>query len=144
MLFDVVIRGGTLVDGTGRGPFTADVAIHEGKIASIGNVDARGKREISADGLTVTPGFIDLHTHLDAQIGWDRNLTPVSLHGITTALMGNCGVTFAPCKKEDHSLLAHMMETVEDIPRQTILQGLPWDWEEYADYLTQSTDLVLA
>ncbi|MCY3883910.1 MAG: amidohydrolase family protein [Gammaproteobacteria bacterium] len=135
MACDVIIRGGTVVDGTGRAPFTADVAVNDGRIVSIGKKAERGKKEISADGLTVTPGFIDLHTHLDAQIGWDTNLTPVSLHGVTTALMGNCGVTFAPCKKEDHGLLAHMMETVEDIPRQTILQGLPWDWEEYGDYL---------
>ena len=135
MSYDVVIRGGTVVDGTGGDPFTADVVIHEGRIESVGKTDAKGKQEIAADGLTVTPGFIDLHTHLDAQVGWDQNLSPVSWHGVTTALMGNCGVTFAPCKEEDRSLLAHMMETVEDIPRQTILQGLPWDWEEYGDYL---------
>lgn len=135
MSYDVVIRGGTVVDGTGRDPFTADVVIHEGHIKSVGKSDARGNQEIDADGLTVTPGFIDLHTHLDAQVGWDQNLSPVSLHGVTTALMGNCGVTFAPCKKEDRGLLAHMMETVEDIPRQTIMQGLPWDWEEYGEYL---------
>ena len=91
--------------------------------------------EFDADGLTVTPGFIDMHTHLDAQVGWDQDLSPVSQHGVTTALMGNCGVTFAPCKPEDRELLAGMMETVEDIPRESIMMGLPWDWIEYGDYL---------
>ena len=87
------------------------------------------------DGDVVTPGFIDLHTHLDAQIGWDPMLTPISWHGVTTALMGNCGVTFAPCKKADRKFLAEMMENVEDIPREAILDGLPWDWETYGEYL---------
>ncbi len=135
MSHEIVIRGGTVIDGTGADPFTADVAIDEGLVTSVGKVDSRGKQELDVDGLTVTPGFIDLHTHLDAQVGWDQDLTPVSWHGVTTALMGNCGVTFAPCKPEDRELLAHMMETVEDIPRDSILQGLPWDWEEYGDYL---------
>ena len=135
MAHELVIRGGTVVDGTGSDPFIGDVAIDDGDISAVGKVSDHGKRELDADGLTVTPGFIDLHTHLDAQIGWDQDLAPVSWHGVTTALMGNCGVTFAPCKPEDRELLAHMMETVEDIPRQSILQGLPWDWEEYGDYL---------
>ncbi len=135
MAHELVIRGGNVVDGTGSDPETADVAINNGLITQVGRVDESGKQEFDATGLTVTPGFIDLHTHLDAQIGWDQNLAPVSWHGVTTALMGNCGVTFAPCKPEDRELLAHMMETVEDIPRQSILQGLPWDWENYGDYL---------
>jgi N-acyl-D-aspartate/D-glutamate deacylase len=135
MSHDIVIRGGTVVDGTGNEPYAADVAIDGDKIVEIGSVDAKGKQEIDADGLSVTPGFIDLHTHLDAQIGWDRDVTSVSWHGVTTALFGNCGVTFAPCKPEDREFLAGMMETVEDIPKQAILHGLPWNWESYGGYL---------
>ena len=135
MAHDIVIRGGELVDGTGDAPFQGDLAIDGDTIAAVGKVDERGKREIDASGLTVTPGFVDLHTHLDAQIGWDPEMTPVSWHGVTTALLGNCGVTFAPCKPQDVELLAAMMETVEDIPKNAILTGLPWDWEDYGGYL---------
>ena len=135
MAHDIVIRGGELVDGTGDAPFQGDLAIDGDTIAAVGKVDERGKREIDAGGLTVTPGFVDLHTHLDAQIGWDPEMTPVSWHGVTTALLGNCGVTFAPCKPQDVELLAAMMETVEDIPKNAILTGLPWDWEDYGGYL---------
>jgi N-acyl-D-amino-acid deacylase len=88
--------------------------------------------------MTVTPGFVDIHTHLDAQIGWDPDCTAGGWHGVTTALLGNCGVTFAPCKPQDRGLLAGMMETVEDIPRDAILSGLPWDWEDYGGYLDRS------
>ncbi|HUO90146.1 MAG TPA: amidohydrolase family protein [Rhizomicrobium sp.] len=135
MSHDIVIRGGSVVDGTGAEPFSADVGVKDGRIAEIGKIAAKGREEIDADGLTVSPGFIDLHTHLDAQIGWDPDLTPISWHGVTTALMGNCGVTFAPCKPKDREFLAAMMESVEDIPRQAILSGLPWTWENYGDYL---------
>ena len=96
---------------------------------------AKGREEIRADGLNVAPGFVDLHTHLDAQIGWDPQVTSVSWHGVTTALLGNCGVTFAPCKASDREFLAGMMETVEDIPKNAILHGLPWNWESYGGYL---------
>ncbi|MDE0037235.1 MAG: amidohydrolase family protein [Gammaproteobacteria bacterium] len=135
MAHDIVIRGGELVDGTGVDPMTGDLAIDDGLITAVGKVDGKGKQEIDAKGLAVTPGFVDLHTHLDAQIGWDPSLTPVSWHGVTTALLGNCGVTFAPCKPDDVELLAGMMETVEDIPKNAILTGLPWDWEDYGGYL---------
>ena len=135
MKHDLIIRGGKVVDGIGAEPQTADVAIIDGNIVEVGRVSVSGQREFDADGLTVTPGFIDMHTHLDAQVGWDQDLSPVSQHGVTTALMGNCGVTFAPCKPEDRELLAGMMETVEDIPRESIMMGLPWDWIEYGDYL---------
>jgi N-acyl-D-amino-acid deacylase len=133
--FDIVIRNGSIVDGTGAAPFIGDIAVQDGRIAAVGRVDGAGRREIDAQGMLVTPGFIDLHTHLDAQIGWDPELTPVCWHGVTTALMGNCGVTFAPCKPEDRAYLAAMMETVEDIPREAILSGLPWNWVDYGGYL---------
>ena len=135
MAHDIVIRGGTVVDGTGATAFTGDVAIDGGRIVSVGGKAGPGRQEIDADGLVVTPGFVDIHTHLDAQIGWDPLLTPVSWHGVTTALLGNCGVTFAPCKPADRPLLAAMMETVEDIPREAILGGLSWEWESYGEYL---------
>jgi len=132
---DIVIRGGAIVDGSGAEAFSGDVAIDGGLISVLGKVEGRGRREIDATGHIVSPGFVDLHTHLDAQIGWDPDLTPVSWHGVTTALMGNCGLTFAPCKPEDRDLLAGMMETVEDIPKQAILSGLPWTWTDYGGYL---------
>ena len=125
-----MIRGGAIAE-----PFFGDVAIDGDTIVAVGDVSSGGKEEIRADGLAVMPGFIDLHTHLDAQIGWDPMLTPISWHGVTTALLGNCGVTFAPCKPEDRQFLAEMMETVEDIPREAILSGLPWNWRSYGEYL---------
>ncbi len=135
MSHDLVIRDGLIVDGTGAEPFAGDIAIDGDTITAIGKVGGSGQEEIRADGLAVTPGFIDLHTHLDAQIGWDPMLTPISWHGVTTALLGNCGVTFAPCKPTDRQFLAEMMETVEDIPREAILSGLPWNWQSYGEYL---------
>lgn len=135
MSHDLVIRNANVVDGTGEKPFAADIAIDGDAISAIGKVEDTGKEEINANGNAVTPGFIDLHTHLDAQLGWDPMLTSVTWHGVTTALLGNCGVTFAPCKPADKEFLAGMMETVEDIPKQAILSGLPWDWESYGGYL---------
>ena len=136
-MHDLVIRHGLVVDGTGSEPVIADVAIDGDEIVAVGEVTATGRKEIDASGHIVTPGFIDIHTHLDAQIGWDPMLTPVSWHGVTTALLGNCGVTFAPCKPTDHELLAGMMETVEDIPREAIMTGLSWNWEHYGEYLNE-------
>ena len=141
MTHDLVIRGGTIVDGTGAPPFEADVAVDGDRIVQIGDVPKSGKEEISARGFVVSPGFIDLHTHLDAQIGWDPQVTSVSWHGVTTALLGNCGVTFAPCKASDREFLAGMMETVEDIPKNAILHGLPWNWESYGGYLDALEEL---
>ena len=135
MTHDILIRGGLLVDGSGAAPVQGDLAIDGDTITAVGRVSGHGRREIDARGLVVSPGFVDIHTHLDAQVGWDAACTPVSWHGVTTALMGNCGVTFAPCKPADRGLLAAMMETVEDIPREAILGGLPWDWEDYGGYL---------
>lgn len=132
---DLVIRNGTIVDGTGAEPTAGDVAIDDGRISAVGDVNGQGREEIDAQDRVVTPGFIDLHTHLDAQIAWDPLMTPITWHGITTALLGNCGVSFAPCKPSDREYLAATMETVEDIPREAILEGLPWDWEDYGGYL---------
>ena len=133
---DIIIRNGSVLDGTGTAAIRADVAIDGDRITAIGDLSGvEAKREIDARGLTVTPGFVDLHTHLDAQISWDPMLTSSSWHGVTTVLMGNCGVTFAPVAPENRIFLAEMMESVEDIPRDAILDGLSWDWETYPEYL---------
>ncbi len=135
MTHDLVIRGGVIIDGTGAPGYEADLAIDGDRIVAIGRALGHGRREIDARGHSVSPGFVDLHTHLDAQIGWDPECTPVCWHGVTTALIGNCGVTFAPCKPSDREFLAGMMEAVEDIPRHAILTGLPWTWEDFGGYL---------
>ncbi len=136
MPHDLIIRDGTVFDGTGAPGARADVAIDGDRVTAIGNLaEATAAREINAAGLTVTPGFVDLHTHLDAQISWDPHMTSSSWHGVTTALIGNCGVTFAPVTGAGRSTLAEMMESVEDIPREAILGELPWDWETYPEYL---------
>ncbi|MAW29109.1 MAG: amidohydrolase [Gammaproteobacteria bacterium] len=135
MTHDLVIRNGQIVDGTGNPSYKGDIAVDGDTITALGTVTKKGAREIEADGAAVTPGFVDLHTHLDAQIGWDPSLTPACWHGVTTVLMGNCGVTFAPVRGGDKEFLAEMMESVEDIPREAILSGLPWDWNTYGEYL---------
>ena len=135
MTHDVVIKDGLIVDGTGTAGYQGDVAIDGDTITEVGKVSEAGHETINAEGCAITPGFVDLHTHFDAQAGWDPLLTPVSWHGVTTALFGNCGVTFAPCKPADRDFLAGMMETVEDIPKNAILTGLPWDWVSYGEYL---------
>ncbi|MEK9868773.1 MAG: amidohydrolase family protein, partial [Gammaproteobacteria bacterium] len=136
-MHDLVIRNGLVVDGTGSEPYVADIAIDGNEIVAVGEVSGSAETEIDASGHIVTPGFVDIHTHLDAQIGWDPMLTPISWHGVTTALLGNCGVTFAPVKSTDRELLAGMMETVEDIPRDAIMTGLSWNWEHYGEYLDE-------
>jgi len=133
--FDLVIRGGTVVDGTGRAPVEADVGISGNRIAAIGKGVGAGAQEVDAKGKLVTPGFVDIHTHYDAQAVWDCHLTPSSLHGVTTAVMGNCGVGFAPCKPADREKLIELMEGVEDIPGAVMHEGLKWEWESFGDYL---------
>lgn len=135
MAYDVVIKNGTVVDGSGRPPYRADVAIQGDRIAEIGKVSDTGKRVLDAEGHIVTPGFVDIHTHLDAQIWWDPIASSSCWHGVTSVVMGNCGVTFAPCKPGDREYLAHLMESVEDIPAQSIMAGMPWQWETYGEYL---------
>ena len=135
MAHDLVIRNGRVVDGTGAEPVEAAVAIDGDRITAVGDVDGKGTREIDADGRLVTPGFVDIHTHLDAQLAWDPIGSSSCWHGVTSVVLGNCGVTFAPCKPGDRRYLAEMMESVEDIPADSIMDGLAWDWESYGEYL---------
>ena len=135
MTYDLVIRNGTIVDGLGGEPFVGDVAVRAGVVAAVGRVTAAGAREIDATGLLVTPGFVDLHTHYDGQAIWSERLTPSSAHGVTTAVMGNCGVGFAPCRAEDHDTLVDVMAGVEDIPGVVMVDGLPWTWETFPEFL---------
>ena len=133
--YDLVIRSGSVIDGTGQQPFTADVAIKNGKIAETGRVSGHGDREVNADGALVTPGFVDIHTHYDGQATWSNRMSPSSHHGVTSVVMGNCGVGFAPVRPTDHDLLIELMEGVEDIPGVALSEGLSWEWESFPDYL---------
>ncbi|MCE2406367.1 MAG: amidohydrolase family protein [Pseudomonadales bacterium] len=136
MSHSMIISGGTLVDGTGAEPRKADVAVDDGVISRVGDLsDVEAEQTIDASGKLVTPGFVDLHTHLDAQIGWDPEMRPSSYHGVTTALIGNCGVTFAPCAEDNRAYLAKLMEAVEDIAADAIMDGLPWNWTSFGEYL---------
>ncbi|MEE4361774.1 MAG: amidohydrolase family protein [Pseudomonadales bacterium] len=132
---DLVIRGGTVADGSGAGLREADIAIADGVIVDVGRVAGRGAEEVDAKGLLVTPGFVDIHTHYDGQATWDDRLAPSSWHGVTTAVMGNCGVGFAPCRAEDHEVLVRLMEGVEDIPGVVLTEGLAWNWETFPEFL---------
>ena len=135
MDYDVVIRNGSVVDGTGTGPRPADVAIRGQRIVEVGEARGEAARVIDATGHLVTPGFVDIHTHLDAQLWWDPIGSSSCWHGVTSVVLGNCGVTFAPCKPSDRRYLAELMESVEDIPADSIMEGLSWDWEGYDQYL---------
>jgi N-acyl-D-amino-acid deacylase len=132
---DLVIRNGTIVDGLGGEPYIGDVAVSGGVITAVGEVAGDGASEIDATRLLVTPGFIDLHTHYDGQAIWSERMTPSSAHGVTTAVMGNCGVGFAPCRADDHEVLVDVMAGVEDIPGAVMVDGLAWDWETFPEYL---------
>ena len=136
MEYDLIISGGTVIDGTGAEGKRADIAVSNGRIARIGDLSADSAAQtIDASGKVVTPGFVDLHTHLDAQVGWDPLMSSSSYHGVTTAMIGNCGVTFAPCSPKNRRYLAELMESVEDIAADAIMDGLPWDWTTYGEYL---------
>ena len=132
---DLVIRGGTVVDGTGAPARTADVAVRGGRIIDVGTVAGRGRREVDAGGALVTPGFVDIHAHYDGQATWDHQLTPSSWQGVTTVVMGNCGVGFAPVRPADHQRLIELMEGVEDIPGAALHEGLSWEWRTFGEYL---------
>ena len=132
---DLVIRGGNLIDGSGAEARSADIAIEGSRIVEVGAVDGSGHREIDAAGALVTPGFVDIHTHYDGQATWSNRMSPSSHHGVTTVVMGNCGVGFAPVRPSDHDLLVELMEGVEDIPGAVLQEGITWQWESFPDYL---------
>jgi N-acyl-D-aspartate/D-glutamate deacylase len=132
---DLVIRGGTVADGNGGELYEADVAVTGGRVTEVGKVLGKGKEEIDARGKLVAPGFVDVHTHYDGQVTWSQDITPSSQNGVTTAIMGNCGVGFAPCRPADHQRLIQLMEGVEDIPEPVLSAGIPWAWESFPDYM---------
>lgn len=134
---DMVIRNGTVIDGTGAVPFEADIGVRDGLIVAIGDVMTKGREEIDARGQIVTPGFVDIHTHYDGQATWDNHLAPSSWHGVTSTIIGNCGVGFAPCKPENRNRLIELMEGVEDIPAPALHEGLDWDWLSFGDFLNR-------
>jgi len=134
-MHDLVIRGGVVVDGTGASAREADVAIDGACVTAVGRNLLPGRRELDARGLLVTPGWVDVHTHYDGQVTWDPYLTPSGWHGVTTVVMGNCGVGFAPAKPERHEWLIGRMEGVEDIPGTALAEGIRWEWESFPEYL---------
>src|SRR5687768_8263598 len=134
-MHELVIRGGTVVDGTGAPAVVADVAVDDGRITTVGKVDERGERELDADGLLVLPGWVDIHTHYDGQVTWDPDVTPSSWHGVTTVVMGNCGVGFAPVRPGEQDFLIELMEGVEDIPGTALHEGIDWKWGSFPEYL---------
>jgi N-acyl-D-amino-acid deacylase len=134
-MHDLVIRGGTIVDGTGAPPVPGDVAVDHRRNTHVGRVDAEGSETIDAAGCLVTPGFVDVHTHYDGQVTWDPTLAPSSWHGVTTVVMGNCGVGFAPAAPDRREWLIGLMEGVEDIPGTALAEGLRWGWESFPEFL---------
>lgn len=146
--FDIVIRDGLIVDGSGGEPYVGDVALKDGLIAAVGHVEGRGAEEIAAADRLVTPGFVDIHTHYDGQVTWENRLSPSSGHGVTTVVMGNCGVGFAPCRPDQRDMLVRVMEGVEDIPEVVMTEGIPWNWESFPEYLdalnARKTDIDFA
>lgn len=133
--YDLVVRGGTVADGSGGELFEADVAVDGGRIVEVGRVTGAGAEEIDARGKLVTPGFVDIHTHFDGQVTWDDHFSPSTNHGVTSLLMGNCGVGFAPCRPDQRDKMIDVMEGVEDIPGIVLAEGLPWNWETFPDYM---------
>ena len=134
-MYDLVIRNGKIVDGSGEASFMGDIAINGDRIVKIGLIEDKGDKEIDAEGNLVTPGWVDIHTHYDGQVCWDEYLTPSCWHGVTTVVMGNCGVGFAPVKPGTEEFLVQLMEGVEDIPGVALNEGVSWDWESFPEYL---------
>ncbi|MGB1087548.1 MAG: amidohydrolase family protein, partial [Alphaproteobacteria bacterium] len=134
-MHDLVIRGGSVVDGTGAPAKIMDIAIDGGTIAAVGGTIAKGAKEIDATGLLVTPGWVDIHAHYDGQVTWDQHLTPAGWNGVTTVVIGNCGVGFAPVKPDQHDFLIQLMEGVEDIPGSALAEGITWEWETFPQYM---------
>jgi N-acyl-D-aspartate/D-glutamate deacylase len=132
---DLIITNARIVDGTGAPAFTGDITVNDGVITAVGESSGRARRVIDAAGRLVTPGFVDIHTHFDGQVCWDKQLTPSSWHGVTTVVMGNCGVGFAPVRPGSEDELVQLMESVEDIPGTALHEGVPWGWESFAEYL---------
>ena len=143
-MYDLIIKNGTVYDGTGEKPFFADVAIKGNKIVAIGELEESSKEVIDAKGKIVAPGFVDIHTHYDGQVTWDPYLRPSTYHGVTTVVMGNCGVGFSPCKPEERDWLISLMEGVEDIPGTALHEGIDWQWESFPEYLDTLEDKPLA
>jgi N-acyl-D-aspartate/D-glutamate deacylase len=143
-MLDLVITGGSVVDGTGAPARTADVGVQDGRIVEVGRIDSAARQRIAADGALVTPGWVDIHTHYDGQLTWDPTLAPSSWHGVTTAVVGNCGVGFAPVRPGDESFLIELMEGVEDIPGSALAEGIDWRWEHFPEYLDVVESLPLA
>jgi len=134
-MLDLLVRGGTIVDGSGEAAFTGDVGVRDGRIVAVGRVDEPARETLDADGLLVTPGWVDVHTHYDGQVTWDAELSPSCWHGVTTVVMGNCGVGFAPVRPGSQEYLIKLMEGVEDIPGTALAEGISWDWESFPEYL---------
>ena len=134
-MLDLIIRGGTLVDGTGAAPVVGDIGVQGDRIVAVGKVEGKARREIDATGLVITPGWVDIHTHYDGQATWDAVMAPSSWHGVTTAIMGNCGVGFAPVRPGQQDFLIQLMEGVEDIPGAALAEGIDWKWETFPEYL---------
>ena len=133
--YDLKITNGTIIDGTGAAGFQGDLGIKDGVIVDVGKCEGNASETLAADGALVTPGFTDLHTHYDGQVSWDPDMAPSSIHGVTTAIMGNCGVGFAPVRPGDHQRLIELMEGVEDIPGAALAEGIPWGWESFPEYM---------
>src|SRR5580704_4519173 len=144
-MYDLIIRGGTIADGTGRPTRVGDVAIEGNRIAAVGEVDGAAHREIDAEGKLVTPGWVEIHTHYDGQATWDPEVSPSGWHGVTTVVMGNCGVGFAPARASDREWLIQLMEGVEDIPGTALSEGMTWNWESFPEYLdeVERTDRIM-